>query len=124
MHTIRQRAILVGMALALFAATTAVGETVEIKILNDGADEIVASVYDLNAQSPGTALKNLRIEGFAWVPVVVTTDAAGRIRVRWTAVTVDAAFRRCGHKSKHIAAEDAVVHVMADSQCSENGQRG
>jgi hypothetical protein len=120
MQRIAMQAILVGMALLPFAAATAFGETATVRILNDGADEIVASVYDLNAQSSAPALINLRIEGFAWVPVVVTTDASGSIRLRWTAETVDADFRRCGHRTKHFAASDAVVLITADSRCSKN----
>jgi hypothetical protein len=120
MQRILKRAILVGVALMPFAAATACGETVTVRILNDGADEIVASVYDLNAQSPGPALMNLRIEGFAWAPVIVTTDASGRIRLRWTAETTDADFHKCGHQTRHIAASDAVVLVTADSRCGKN----
>lgn len=120
MQRILMRAILVGLALMPFTTATAFGETVTVRILNDGADEIVASVYDLNAKSSGPALMNVRIEGFAWVPVVVTTDASGRIRLRWTAETVDADFHRCGNRTRHIAASDAVVLVTADSRCSKN----
>jgi hypothetical protein len=116
----RQPVIILGFSLMLLTATAAMGDTVTIKILNDGADDIVATVYDMDAQPPGAAIVNQRINGFAWIPVLVTAGAAGNAHVRWIARTADASFRRCGHQVRRGLANDATVHVSANSRCSDN----
>jgi hypothetical protein len=118
----RQPVVIAGFALMLLAATTAIGDTVTIKIYNDGVDDIVATVYDMNAQPPGVAIANQRINGFAWIPVLVTAGAAGNAHVRWIATTADASLRRCGHQDRRGLANDASVHVFANSRCSKNAR--
>ena len=108
-----------GLALMLFAATTAIGDTVTIKIRNDGSDDIVATVYDMNAQPQGVAIANQRINGFAWIPVLVIAGNAGNAHVRWIATTVDPGFRRCGHQDIRSLANDASVRVFANSRCGK-----
>jgi hypothetical protein len=120
MRAMRQPVIILGFSLMLLTATAAMGDTVTIKILNDGADDIVATVYDMDAQPPGAAIVNQRINGFAWIPVLVTAGAAGNAHVRWIARTADASFRRCGHQVRRGLANDATVHVSANSRCSDN----
>jgi hypothetical protein len=113
----RRPVTLLGFSLMLLAATAAIGDTLTIKVFNDGADAIVATVYDMNAQPPGTVILDQRIEGFAWIPVLVTAGAAGNAHVRWTARTADASFRRCGHHERRGLANDATVHISANSRC-------
>jgi hypothetical protein len=116
----RRPVTILGFALMLSTATAAIGDTLTIKVLNDSADAIVATVYDLNAQPPGAAIVNQRIEGFAWIPALVTAGAAGNAHVRWTARTADASFRRCGHRERRGLANDATMHVSANSSCSNH----
>lgn len=117
MLTMRKPIVIAGLALMLSAANTAIGDTVTIRVYNDGSDDIVATVYDLNAQPPGVAIANQRISGFAWIPVLVTAGASGFAHVRWTATAADASFRRCGHQDRRGLANDASVRVFADSRC-------
>jgi hypothetical protein len=120
MRTMRRPVTLLGFALMLLTATAAIGDTLTIKVLNDGADAIVATVYDMNAQPPGAIIVDQRIEGFAWIPVSVTAGAAGNGHVRWIARTAGASFRRCGHRERRGLANDATVHVSANSECHNN----
>jgi hypothetical protein len=119
-RTMRRPVTILGFALMLSTATAAIGDTLTIKVLNDSADAIVATVYDLNAQPPGAAIVNQRIEGFAWIPALVTAGAAGNAHVRWTARTADASFRRCGHRERRGLANDATMHVSANSSCGHH----
>jgi hypothetical protein len=118
----RQPVVIASLALMLLASTVAIGDTVTIRICNDGPDEIVATVYDMNAQPPGVAIANQRISGFAWIPVLVTAGDAGNAHVRWTATTVDPNFRKCGHQDRRGLANDASVQVFASSQCSRSAR--
>jgi hypothetical protein len=120
MRTMRRPVTILGFSLMLLTATAAIGDTLTIKISNDGADAIVATVYDMNAQPPGAVIVNQRIEGFAWIPALVTAGAAGNAHVRWTARTADASFRRCGHRERRGLANDATVHVSANSGCGNH----
>src|SRR5271156_2389208 len=116
----RQPVVIAGLALMLLAATRAIGDTVTIKIYNSGADDIVATVYDMNAQPPGVAIADQRINGFAWIPLLVIADDVGNAHVRWSATTADASFRRCGHQDRRGITSDATVHVFANSRCSKD----
>jgi hypothetical protein len=109
-------AVIAGLAL-MQTTTTAIGDAFTIRICNDGAEEILATVYDMNVQPPGAALRNYRINGFAWIPILVSADAAGRAHVRWIATTADSSFHRCGHHDNASLVNDASVHVQANSRC-------
>jgi hypothetical protein len=116
-QTLNYAAVIAGFVL-MQVTTTAIGDALTIRICNDGAEEILATVYDMNAQPPGAALRNYRINGFAWIPVLVTADAAGKAHVRWSATTADRSFRRCGHHDNASLVDDASVRVHANSGCS------
>ena len=118
----RRPVTILGLSLMLLTATAAVADTLTIKVLNDGADAIFATVYDMDAQPPVAVIENQRIDGFAWIPVSVTAGAAGNAHVRWTARTADASFRRCGHRERRAIASDATMHVSANSQCGNHPQ--
>ena len=120
MRTIRRPAVLLALSLTILAANAAMADTITIKLLNDGPDELIAPVYDLNAQSPGAATVNQRISGFSWVPVQVTAGPAGNADVKWIARTADPAFRKCGHRERKGLANDATVRVYANSRCSQS----
>jgi hypothetical protein len=109
---------LVSLSLTLLAATAATADDpVTIRIYNDEADDVVVTVYDLNAQPPEAVLTNQRINGFAWIPVSVTAGAVGNGHVKWIARTAEASFRRCGYQEMHGVANDSFVYVSAGSSC-------
>jgi hypothetical protein len=122
MFTVRQSLVTAGLGLMLLAANTAMADTVTIRVYNDGSDDIVATVYDLNAQPPGIAIANQRISGFAWIPVLVTAGASGFAHVRWTATVADTSFRRCGHQDRRGLTNDSSVRVFAESGCTQGAR--
>jgi hypothetical protein len=113
----RRPVTLLGFTLMLLTATAAIGDTLTIRVLNDSSDAIYATIYDMDAEPPGAAIVNQRIDGFAWIPVLVTAGAAGNAHVSWIARTADPSFRRCGHQERRGLADDATMHVSANSQC-------
>jgi hypothetical protein len=124
MRKLAQPAILLGFVLTMLVSATAMGDDmVAIRISNDGTDDIVVTVYDMNAQPPGAVVVQQRINGFAWIPVSVTAGAAGMGHVRWTATSAKAGLRRCGHQDKGGLGNDDAVQVFADSQCVPRARR-
>jgi hypothetical protein len=123
MRTPSQPVVLLSLLLMLLAAAAAVADDMlTIRIYNDGSDDIVVTVYDMNAQPPGAVLASQRINGFAWIPVSVTAGAVGNGHVMWSARTADASFHRCGHEERRRLANDESVRVSADSQCIRNAR--
>jgi hypothetical protein len=116
----RRPVTLLGFTLMLLTATAAIGDTLTIRVFNDSSDAIVATVYDMDAQPPGAAIVNQRIDGFSWIPVLVNAGAAGNAHVRWSARTADPSFRRCGHQERRGLANDATMHVSANSRCGNH----
>jgi hypothetical protein len=118
MRKLDQPAVLLGFLLTMLVSATAVGDDmVAIRISNDGTDDIVVTVYDMNTEPPGAAVARQRINGFAWIPVSVIAGAAGMGHVRWTATSAKAGLRRCGHQDKRGLGNDDSVQVFADSPC-------
>jgi hypothetical protein len=117
MHKLAQPAV-IGLLLTLWVSATAVGDDMlAIKINNDGSDAILVTVYDMNAEPPGTVIAHQRINGFAWIPVSVSAGRAGFGHVRWTATSAQVGARRCGqHDSRGLGNDDSVP-VFADSPC-------
>jgi hypothetical protein len=111
------KAALVLAALPLVGAAFG-GEGVQVRITNDGTQDVVVTVYDMNAQPQRILLQNARINGFTSVPVSAIGDAAGRANLSWTATSTDAASPKCGHDSTTGVSNDAAVNVHADSSCS------
>jgi hypothetical protein len=123
MRTPSQPVVLLSFLLMLLAAAAAVADDMlTIRIYNDGSDDIVVTVYDMNAQPPGAVLTSQRINGFAWIPVSVTAGAVGNGHVMWSARTADASFHKCGHEERRRLANDESVRVSADSQCIRNAR--
>src|SRR5450631_1668900 len=109
--------------LMLLLTTTALADdTMTIRIYNDSADDIIVTVYDVNAEPPAAVLASQRINGFAWTPVSLTPGAAGNGHVVWVARTADASFRRCGHQERRGLANQDSVRVIADSRCVNNSR--
>lgn len=110
--------IILSLSLMLFVSTSVVADdSVPVRIYNDDADDIVLSVYDMNAQPPGAVVANQRVSGFAWIPTSVTAGALGNGHLKWIARTADPRFRRCGHREVHSVKNDALVHVSLNSSC-------
>ena len=123
MRTLSKVAIFVG--LSLMSAAAVADNQVSIRIYNDEADDIVLSVYDMNAQPPATVVAEQRISGFAWIPASVTAGAVGKGHLKWIARTVDPDFRRCGYREMRGVESDALISVSANSSCrgAVNGVR-
>jgi hypothetical protein len=107
------------VALPLLMIGTALGgEGVQVKITNDGTQDIVVTVYDMNAQPQRILLQNARINGFTSVPVSAIADASGRANLSWTATSADTKSMKCGHDDTRGIDNDAAVNVHADSSCN------
>jgi hypothetical protein len=104
--------------LPLFLAGTALsGEGVDVKITNDGTEDIVVTVYDMSTNPGRVVLTNAHINGFTSVSVNLVADATGKANLAWTATSTDPAFPKCGHANA-VVGNDASVSVHADSSCS------
>jgi hypothetical protein len=109
--------VILGCLPLLLAGTALGGEGVEIKITNDGTEDIIVTVYDMST-TPGTVvLTNAHINGFTSVPVTLVADATGKANLAWTATNTDPAFPKCGHANT-VVSNNASVSVHADSTCS------
>ena len=118
MLTMNRAFIILGLSLMLLASAEAVADdSVMIRIYNDDADDILLSVYDMNAQPPEAVIANQRINGFSWIPILVAAGAAGKGHVKWVARTVDPSFHRCGYEEMHGLENDAFVYVSVNSSC-------
>ena len=108
------------LALPLLLIGTALGgEGVQVKITNDGTQDIVVTVYDMNANPRAILLQNARINGFTSVPVSAIADATGHANLSWTATSTDGTSAKCGHDDTSGLRNDSAVNVHADSSCSE-----
>ncbi|HXP66218.1 MAG TPA: hypothetical protein VN815_12150 [Steroidobacteraceae bacterium] len=106
------------LALVFLATGTALGgEGVQVKITNNGTQDIVVTVYDMNANPHRILLQNARINGFTSVPVSAIADATGRANLSWTATSMDTTSRMCGQADTLGVADDSAVNVHADSSC-------
>ena len=111
------RALLISSCLPLLLAAAAFGgEGVDVKITNDGTEDIVVTVYDTSTSPERVVLSNIRIYGFTSVPVSLVADATGRGNLSWTATSTDSVFRKCGHADT-VVGDAGSVNVHADSSC-------
>ena len=90
---------------------------IDVKIINDGTENIVVTVYDTSTQPNSVVLAHERINGFSTVPVTLVADAAGRANLSWTAITANPNMHRCGHASNAGLNDADSVNVHADSEC-------
>jgi hypothetical protein len=103
--------------LPLLYASTVLGQGVEVKITNNGTEDILVTVYDRTTNPARAVLTNQRINGFTSVPISLTGDATGKASLSWTATSADAASPKCGHADTIVSNADS-VNVRADSSCS------
>src|ERR1700683_781868 len=111
-------ALILALPLLMIGAALG-GEGVQVKITNDGTQDIVVTVYDMNANPRAILLQNARINGFTSVPISAIADATGRANLAWTATSVDSTSTKCGHADTLGLSNDSAVHVHADSSCGE-----
>ena len=88
----------------------------QITVTNDSAEALLVTLYD-NVRGRTAVVTQARVEGFASLPVSVSTDASGRARVSWYASSADPNFRRCGHAEDVLVGDASSVTVSADSVC-------
>ena len=113
-----QPAILGPTLLCLGGVNAMADDKIAITIVNNGTDDVIVTLHDMNTNPHSKLLSHQRINGFASIPISVSADPAGNGHVRWTAVTADPALHRCGRKDKPGLANDAAVHVYAKSDCT------
>ena len=111
------KAVLFMSCLPLLYAGNVLGQGVEVKITNNGTEDIVVTVYDRTTNPARGVLTNQRINGFTSVPISLTGDATGKANLSWTATSADAASPKCGHADTIVSNADS-VNVRADSSCS------
>jgi hypothetical protein len=103
--------------LFMTGATALGGDGLAINVTNDGTEDIMVTVYDLNTRSHEAVLADARVNGFTSVPISAVPDAAGRANLAWTATSVDASFPKCGHASKMGLGNADSLNVHTDSSC-------
>lgn len=90
---------------------------IDVRITNDGIEDVVVTVYDTTTEPRRVVLSNERINGFTTIPVSLVADEVGRANLSWTAVTADPNGRRCGHESQSGLTDSTSVRVHAESLC-------
>ena len=114
---------ILGLALMLLGTTATFGDdTVDVRVYNDTAEEIVVTVYDMNATPPEPVLVRQIIYGFAWFPASLTPGIEGDGHVRWSAETTGTSFHRCGRRERRGLTNEATLRVFTDSRCGESEQ--
>ena len=81
MRTMVQIFASLGLTSLLSVASVSSGDTVTLKILNDSADAIEATDYNMNVKPSGAAITNQRINGFAWISIEVAANTSGHAHV-------------------------------------------
>jgi hypothetical protein len=105
--------------LCMLMAGTALGDGIPLKITNDGTQDILVTVYDMNVRPRRVVLQNARINGFTSVPISASVDANGRANLSWTATNADSASPKCGHDDTPGLGNDSAINVHADSSCGD-----
>jgi hypothetical protein len=127
MRKLGKPAVILGFLLTLLAGATAIGDDVvalTLRVSNDSTDDILVTVYDMNADPPGAVIVRQRINGFAWIPVSVSAGRAGFGHVQWTATSAAGGQHRCGQHDMRGLGDDDAVPVFADSPCVPRANRG
>ena len=107
-----------GLALMLLGGRTSFGDdTMDVRVYNDSAEEIVVTLYDMNATPPQPVLVRQIVYGFAWFPASLTPGRDGHGHVKWSAETTGTSFHRCGHRERRKLTNDATIRVFTDSTC-------
>jgi hypothetical protein len=119
MHILHKGLMLSLLPLILVSATAVGGlNGVDVVITNDSTDDVLVTVYDTSTHPSSMLLTSERINGFTKIPVALSLDETGRGNVAWTAVSVDARSRKCGHATSEGLTDSQAVSVHADSECT------
>jgi hypothetical protein len=119
MQSLKRIVLAAAICSPFLAIGTAIGgEGVQVRITNDGTEDVVVTVYDMNTRPEKVVLENARVNGFTSVPINVVGDASGRANLTWTATSVDANSPQCGEADSIRVGNSSDVSVHADSSCS------
>ena len=104
----------------LLISASAIGglNGVDVKITNDGTEDVVVTVYDTSTQPNSVVLSHERINGFTQIPVSLSADDSGRGNLAWTAVSADPGSHKCGHAARAGLTDSTLVRVHADADCA------
>jgi hypothetical protein len=108
---------LVRGALIVMSVSAFGDEGLSITINNNTTDNLVVTVYDLNASPVARVLSNATINGFASLTVTISADNSGAGHLSWTAITGGRDMRRCGGRDKPNLNDGDTVNVYTDSDC-------
>jgi hypothetical protein len=103
--------------LILLSASAFAGDGLSITINNNTTDNLLVTVYDLNASPVARVLSDQTINGFASFTVTITADDSGAGHLSWTATTAGRDMRRCGRRDKPNLNDGDTVNVYTDSDC-------
>ena len=109
--------VIVACLSLLLASSTRAGEGLQIKITNDGTQDIMVTFYDRNAATGHIVMQGTRINGFTSVPITVVGDASGKANLSWTAISTDTASPKCGFGNVSGIAGDTSLSVHVDATC-------
>jgi hypothetical protein len=117
-NKVRTALILSSIPLFFAGAAALGGEGVQVKVTNDGTQDIVVTVYDMSSREPRVVLENERINGFTSVPINALSDASGRAVLSWRATSTDRTTPACGHDDGVQINDSSSLNVHADSSCT------
>jgi hypothetical protein len=109
--------LILAAAPLLFAGTAIRGEGVVVTITNDGAEDIMVTVYDKSTNPQRLILNNARMNGFTSVPLSLVGDGSGKANLSWTAISAESLSPKCGHADT-VVSNAASVNVHVDSSCT------
>lgn len=104
--------------LLLIAAKALAGDDVDLRVTNDGVEDLFVTVYDMNTDPYSIVLEHGRINGFATLPIFAAADTTGRAKLYWSAISVDARDSKCGHGTESGLGIHASISVHVDSTCA------
>lgn len=104
-------------ALALGGSPALAAGSLTVHVLNDGVDNLIVSIYDRNLGRKHPVLSGQTINGNSSISISITADASGQGHLSWTAATVDADMRRCGHHDNPGLNDNDTVRVHANAAC-------
>jgi hypothetical protein len=104
--------------LLMFAAKSLGSDDLDLKLENDGIEDVFVTVYDMNTRPYSIILEHGRINGFASVPILATADMAGRASLSWSATSVDSGDPRCGRGMAGGLGIHASISVHVDFTCA------
>jgi len=110
--------VLIGFGVMFLASSVAMSDGgVTVKLLNDTTNNILVTVYDMNANPRQKVLAAEKINGFASISISVNADSDGTGHLMWIATNLDPDNRQCGHNEKSNLGDDDIVHVYANGEC-------